>query len=353
LLKNNDYEKILEFVALIQENHHDYYHNVLNSLKKVFGYTNLSLYLNDNSFQQPTAFYMKNKEIIKKNQRHYDRMELFGNENIQNNYLLTIDDLMSYDQFQKTDYYRNFLKKNTLHYTAFIPLRCGTRVTGVIGIHKSLGSSNFTPNEKQILVSASKFISANLKRSIEYKQLTFSKSMLTRSMSALPIGVVVLDHKLSTLYFNNVAEKYFPGLQNSESNITLTKVKDLILSKINSKTELSNLNLELNYEDLTIKVTASPPPVSGDRNGQQYTIYTYPRPLHKEDPLKQACLEFSLSKRETEIIDLISKGYSNNDIASSLYLSINTVKSHLNNIFNKLGVNSRTSVIHKISAKIG
>ncbi|TDK58202.1 response regulator transcription factor [Bacillus salipaludis] len=33
-------------------------------------------------------------------------------------------------------------------------------------------------------------------------------------------------------------------------------------------------------------------------------------------------------------------------------MSINTVKSHLNNIFNKLNVNNRTAVLHKITSLI-
>ncbi|MBD3883969.1 response regulator transcription factor [Phormidium tenue FACHB-886] len=49
-----------------------------------------------------------------------------------------------------------------------------------------------------------------------------------------------------------------------------------------------------------------------------------------------------LSLRELEILKLISEGYSNIEIASMLYLSISTVKSHTRNIFSKLGVTHRT-----------
>ena len=350
MLTTNDYEKILEFVSLIQVNDNDYYHTILDALKNVFGYNNLSLYINGNSPQQLTSLYMKNKEIITENQRHHYRMDLFNNESIQHNHLLTVEELMPYEQFKETEYYINFLKINNLHDTVFIPLRWRTQVIGVIGIHKSTGNSNFTTMEKQILGSVSKFISTNLGRNLDYTQLKLSKSMLTHSIGGLPIGVVVLDHNFSTLYYNDIAKKYCPDLEDPKGNAPLDKVKDLILSKMNSKAGLSNLDIELHHEDLTFKVNVFSLPASRDRNEQQFTIYTYPRSSQKEGPLKKVCLEFGLSKRETEIIDLISKGYSNGDIASQLFLSINTVKSHLNNIFNKLGVSNRTSVIHKISA---
>lgn len=52
-----------------------------------------------------------------------------------------------------------------------------------------------------------------------------------------------------------------------------------------------------------------------------------------------------LSSREMEVIKLAARGMSNKDIAGELLLSIRTVKAHLSNIFNKMGVASRTEAI--------
>lgn len=49
-----------------------------------------------------------------------------------------------------------------------------------------------------------------------------------------------------------------------------------------------------------------------------------------------------LSDREREILYLVATGASNKEIASQLYISTNTVKVHLKNIFTKIGVASRT-----------
>jgi len=58
-------------------------------------------------------------------------------------------------------------------------------------------------------------------------------------------------------------------------------------------------------------------------------------------------MEEQLSDREMEILKLAARGMSNKDIAKKLFLSIRTVKAHLSNIFNKMGVASRTEAIVK------
>jgi LuxR family maltose regulon positive regulatory protein len=52
-----------------------------------------------------------------------------------------------------------------------------------------------------------------------------------------------------------------------------------------------------------------------------------------------------LSDREREILLLVAEGLSNQEIAERLVISITTVKTHVGNIFNKLGVTSRIQAI--------
>jgi LuxR family transcriptional regulator, maltose regulon positive regulatory protein len=58
----------------------------------------------------------------------------------------------------------------------------------------------------------------------------------------------------------------------------------------------------------------------------------------------QALVE-PLSARELEVLQLVARGLSNAEIAARLILTTSTVKTHINHIFGKLGVQSRTQAI--------
>lgn len=56
----------------------------------------------------------------------------------------------------------------------------------------------------------------------------------------------------------------------------------------------------------------------------------------------------SLSAREMEILSLLSKGYSYKMIATDIHLSIDTIRTHIKKIYQKLQVHSVTEAIHKV-----
>lgn len=69
-------------------------------------------------------------------------------------------------------------------------------------------------------------------------------------------------------------------------------------------------------------------------------------PAQKEFTVNEAELErLGLSKRELEVLQLMSEGLSNAEIAERLFVSLNTVKTHTSKIFEKLEVKRRTQAV--------
>jgi LuxR family maltose regulon positive regulatory protein len=67
-------------------------------------------------------------------------------------------------------------------------------------------------------------------------------------------------------------------------------------------------------------------------------------------PTKYQPLSDPLSERELEVLRLIAAGFSNREIAQQLVIAVSTVKSHINHIYGKLDVNSRTQAVARAQA---
>jgi DNA-binding CsgD family transcriptional regulator len=57
--------------------------------------------------------------------------------------------------------------------------------------------------------------------------------------------------------------------------------------------------------------------------------------------------QLELSKRELEILSLLAQGHSNQEIAAKLFVSLSTVKTHIQNLFEKLDVKRRIQAVEK------
>jgi ATP/maltotriose-dependent transcriptional regulator MalT len=58
-------------------------------------------------------------------------------------------------------------------------------------------------------------------------------------------------------------------------------------------------------------------------------------------------INFLISDRELEVLNLIQNGYSNSQIGKHLFLSENTIKTHIKHIYKKMSVSNRREAIEK------
>ncbi|WP_245840472.1 helix-turn-helix transcriptional regulator [Ohtaekwangia koreensis] len=62
---------------------------------------------------------------------------------------------------------------------------------------------------------------------------------------------------------------------------------------------------------------------------------------------EQILQQKGISKREYEVLELMAKGHSNQEIADKLFVSLNTIKTHTSNLFIKLEAKRRTQAIER------
>jgi DNA-binding CsgD family transcriptional regulator len=76
--------------------------------------------------------------------------------------------------------------------------------------------------------------------------------------------------------------------------------------------------------------------------------YSIPVSMAPEDLSEAFLSRYGITDREREIILKVVQGKSNADIASELFISLATVKTHLHNIYTKIGVESRFDLLAKV-----
>lgn len=158
------------------------------------------------------------------------------------------------------------------------------------------------------------------------------------------ISTDVMDYKrwINTEYFNDFLLKnnlyYSCGVDIHYKNIILGTIglfrestdlnynqKDLLILEILKK-QLANQMFKLNTIEKMIK--------SKDNNLSQ--------------KLEMSETIYNLTDRECEIVNYVINGKNNKQLADELFISINTVKKHLNNIYKKMKVNNRTELTYLI-----
>ena len=70
-------------------------------------------------------------------------------------------------------------------------------------------------------------------------------------------------------------------------------------------------------------------------------------PSTRDEPLSSEAEKLGLTARELEVVRLIAQGQSNTEIATTLFVSNATVKTHINHILSKFGARDRSQVIVK------
>lgn len=85
---------------------------------------------------------------------------------------------------------------------------------------------------------------------------------------------------------------------------------------------------------------------NGKSNKVTHIMVLVERVIEKHEPdFNEAKTRYGLSKKELEIVRLVCKGCSNQDIGEKLFISVLTVKDHMKNIKRKMCASSRSEII--------
>ncbi|WP_299524037.1 tetratricopeptide repeat protein [uncultured Lutibacter sp.] len=267
------------------------------------------------------------------------------------------------DYKKSTEYYKEaiplFTKENNIRYLSNTLINVG---------QNQLNIGDYAEAKENIIVglNSAKMIKSKENISLGYNALVDYYTLTKDYKNALS------SHKMATAFQDSIVNEA------SQKSIISTQVeyetakKDAQIQKLAIENEVSENKAKTNFNRLIIISSLSLVGIIGllyllrlyrrnsdlEIENKNSELQNY---IHQINDLKEKAknninsetenfTDFGLSKREIEVLQYIAAGLSNDEISEEMFVSNNTVKTHIKNIYSKLDVKNRIQAIKKIRA---
>jgi len=356
-LTESDYTKILSFIAQTKKSQNDYQQHVLTLLNEIFGYNHTTFNLINNKLEVFNSRLFNLAESSNKSYyEYYYKTDIF-NPKIQANLMISKDvisitDIMPTSQFENTEFYLDFLKKDMLYYELVLPLKADNKLIGAVGIYKEKDENNFSNKDLVILNRLTEFIASDLLAYLDYTNTLKNCQTYNNCFDESSTGIIILDRNFSIISYNRAAEASASKLH--IGNSPYSSIQQFIYKVISEYShEINNphqVNIKFFYKTFFINIVARIIPSICEGMEYVYLMFITEESGKKYLTDNNPRANYNLTARETEILELVKNGLSNEEIADNLYISSHTVKTHMGNIFQKLQVKNRTAALHRINS---
>ncbi|MEG0778934.1 MAG: LuxR C-terminal-related transcriptional regulator [Oscillospiraceae bacterium] len=350
-ISSAEFAKVISFLENMQAPPEFFRSNMLVMLDKYFDYSVSSFWLVDEKLgmHDPVSYNLDHR-IIRNYQDYYYQFDPFHPNFVASSQagtkaVLTLDDIPYTHYPMKEDaanpYFSYLSDWFTLSQEVILSFNVGKQQYGSIALFSK--KSNKADGESAIsaLNIVTPFIAQLLYQSLQLLNIKFRTNMLESVVNGLEDGIIMFDCSGTVLYYNSQAFHCCREIMGNDiGGELLQQFINAFLLRSCSYTgngNISALELPNGYHAQF---------VFSREDGQSVCTTRISRRVQND--VAPLALPGCLSVREGEIVVLISQGKTNKEIADLLYISIPTVKTHISNIFQKIGVSNRTSLMNKL-----
>lgn len=342
--------KALNFIENILVEGDIFQLQVLLSLAEFYNFRRSNFFLiNKNEQLVNPVFLNIDERNLTSYHSYYYKDDCFHPQKALNEYfkktVVSIDDLVAKDKFHNSEYYRDFLKKQEIHDQISVGLFDDGQIIGLMSFFKEK-RERFSVIEIQTLKLLANSIAGILSKNLAHERTLSEKTMYQQCATHSPFGILIFDEQLNVIYTNAKIKEMMALF--AEKQISSAGFLHDIIGKVGEKWDQGVLKhlISPGLNEFTVSIN----PISLLVDKQTFMLSLIPENVYKKKMSEQKISnEYGLSKRELEIIPLVLKGFSNEEIGKELFITEHTVKTHIRNIFKKFKVNNRTSLCYKIN----
>jgi DNA-binding NarL/FixJ family response regulator len=251
--------------------------------------------------------------------------------------ILKITDLISPEKFQRTNVFNEFYQRVNVGNQLVAPLPISNELFMSCSINTS--KEDFSERDKSALTLLAPHLINAVRNAFAYERLN-------SALETENCGIVAINAKGKPLFVSRFARRLFKKYF-AEEKREMDSLPETLRAWI-KQIDLTVKKNEFNLPPQPFKVA--------NRNGELtirfvYNTVTRERTLMFEEKrfVSPKMLEhFHITKREAEILFLITQGKTDSVIATLCGISLRTVQKHVENIYIKLGVETRTAAMLRV-----
>lgn len=274
--------------------------------------------------------------------------------------------VFSYDSFLDTEYYNDFLWPQRIHHKLVVNLVAEKELYGRIVLTRPRRFNSFTRQEILTVRTIAPYLSHALAHNNLRRKIKLKGTVLDYIEKQSSIGMILLDDNLQVIYSNEKAEAAIAKLELPKSALEqkdrlppqllkdCQEIRALLKNCPAGGTTLSRQSIIQCPNQTKLAITSKVLDQGPDWEDSRLLMISLEeqmsaeeKSLAKIDP-QHLMDRFDLSKRETDVVELVFLGLKNAQIARKLFISEVTVKKHLQNIYEKAGVSNRTAMVNRI-----
>lgn len=269
--------------------------------------------------------------------------------------VFSVDDIMSISEYENSRNYQDLLKPAGIYYSFAVFLKQDSIPLGHVTLSRPREMGNYSKEELSRIEQISQAISNRLldyKKLAAYEDIASLRSLFHSYVFPSDVGALLLNSDYRVLFYNSRAEEYAVEFMCSKlgrrsSEICIQHFCDQIRSYCAPRYSVFE---QVDCTGRSYQFTSTPCflPVNGGISSA-YLVQFTPCRFSSLSGSSSQHNSYPLTQRQMEIVHLIAEGMSNREIATELVISEGTVKKHVENIRDILGVSSRIGILKKLN----